>query len=41
MDVKLRQFVRTRAGQHCECCGLQQEFSLLRRHAPVAVDDLV
>jgi len=32
MDVKLRQFVRTRAGQHCEYCGPQQEFSELRFH---------
>jgi 5-methylcytosine-specific restriction endonuclease McrA len=34
MDVKLRQFVRTRAGQHCEYCGLPQEFSELRFHTP-------
>jgi 5-methylcytosine-specific restriction endonuclease McrA len=32
MDVKLRQFVRMRAGQHCEYCGLPQEFSELRFH---------
>jgi hypothetical protein len=32
MDVKLRQFVRVRAGQHCEYCGLSQEFSELRFH---------
>jgi 5-methylcytosine-specific restriction endonuclease McrA len=32
MDVKLRQFVRMRAAQHCEYCGLPQEFSELRFH---------
>jgi hypothetical protein len=32
MDVKLRQFVRARAGQRCEYCGLPQEFSELRFH---------
>ena len=32
MDVKLRQFVRMRAGQRCEYCGLPQEFSELRFH---------
>ena len=32
MDVKLRQFVRTRAAQQCEYCGLPQEFSELRFH---------
>ena len=32
MDVKLRQFVRARAGQRCEDCGLPQEFSELRFH---------
>jgi hypothetical protein len=32
MDVKLRQFVRMRAGQHCEYCRLPQEFSELRFH---------
>ena len=32
MDVKLRQFVRIRAGQHCEYCGLAQEFSEMRFH---------
>ena len=32
MDVKLRQFVRMRAAQHCEYCRLPQEFSELRFH---------
>jgi hypothetical protein len=32
MDVKLRQFVRARAGQRCEYCVLPQEFSELRFH---------
>lgn len=32
MDAKLRQFVRTRAGQRCEYCRVPQEFSELRFH---------
>jgi hypothetical protein len=32
VDAKLRQFVRTRAGQRCEYCRVPQEFSELRFH---------
>jgi phage terminase large subunit-like protein len=32
VDAKLRQFVRTRAGQRCEYCHVPQEFSELRFH---------
>ena len=32
MDARLRQFVRQRAKNHCEYCGLHQDFEPLRFH---------